>query len=350
MVSVSEPVRPARRGRLLRITAACAVLLALAGYLVVHLVTGGSGPPRCTVRAGGGDGGTYELQPEQAVNAATIEAVGSAKGLPERAITIALATAMQESGLRNIDYGDRDSLGLFQQRPSQGWGDRTQIMDPVYSAGKFYDHLVRVPGYSRLPLTVAAQKVQRSGYPQAYAKHEPNAALLSSALTGRVPASFTCTTGGDDGTPGDPVRVREKLARDFGPDVLPRPAAAAGAQSSPSPSPTARTESGGPDSGGSAGSTAGGDRQASATSPAPSVITIPVGTAAARAGGEPGARGWELAHWAVAHAAELRIAEVSYAGRVWTAEESQRGWRTADGNAAGSGAAGAGDVRITTAR
>ena len=107
-------------------------------------------------------------------------------------MTIALATAMQESGLRNIDHGDRDSLGLFQQRPSQGWGTEQQILDPVYSAGKFYEHLVKVPGYSRLPLTVAAQRVQRSGYPQAYAKHEPDATLLAAALTGRAPAALNC--------------------------------------------------------------------------------------------------------------------------------------------------------------
>lgn len=81
-------------------------------------------------------------------------------------MTIALATALQESALRNIDYGDRDSLGLFQQRPSQGWGTPAQIMDPVYSAGVFYDRLAEVPGYSRLPLTVAAQRVQRSGFPR----------------------------------------------------------------------------------------------------------------------------------------------------------------------------------------
>ncbi len=69
-------------------------------------------------------------------------------------MTIALATAMQESQLRNIGHGDRDSVGLFQQRPSQGWGTFEQIQDPVYSAGRFYDHLAEVPGYSRLPLTV----------------------------------------------------------------------------------------------------------------------------------------------------------------------------------------------------
>ena len=107
------------------------------------------------------------------------------RGLPERALTIALATSLQESRLRNIDHGDRDSLGLFQQRPSQGWGTSQQILDPVYASNEFFDSLVKIQGYSRLPLTVAAQRVQKSGYPQAYAKHEADATMLSAALTGR---------------------------------------------------------------------------------------------------------------------------------------------------------------------
>jgi hypothetical protein len=162
------------------------VLFAVAGYLAVQYVTGGTGDPACEVVSAGGDGAAYEFTPEQAVNAATITAVGTARGLPERAVAIALATALQESGLRNIAHGDRDSLGLFQQRPSQGWGTAKEIQDPTYAAGEFYDHLVKVSGYSRLPLTVAAQRVQRSGYPQAYAKHEQDATLLAAALTGRA--------------------------------------------------------------------------------------------------------------------------------------------------------------------
>lgn len=145
-------------------------------------------------------------------------------------MTIALATAMQESGLRNIDFGDRDSVGLFQQRPSQDWGTVKQIMDPVYSAGEFYRHLAKVPGYSRLPLTVAAQKVQRSGYPQAYAKHEANAARLTGALTGRDGDALTCTESRPvDSTAGGAAKVREKLVREFGPEVLPRTDRAGGA-------------------------------------------------------------------------------------------------------------------------
>src|SRR5919107_1364333 len=85
---------------------------------------------------------------------------------------------MQESTLRNINYGDRDSLGLFQQRPSQGWGTPAQVLDPVYSTKTFLDRLLAVPGWERLPVTVAAQTVQRSAFPDAYAKWEGLAADL----------------------------------------------------------------------------------------------------------------------------------------------------------------------------
>ncbi|MDG4862150.1 heavy metal transporter, partial [Streptomyces sp. T-3] len=213
-----QPPTLFRRGRIIRIAAALVVLLAVAGYLVVQYEGGGKRAPRCTVVSAAGDGATYEMSTQQAVNAATISAVGTSRGMPERAVTIALATALQESGLRNIRHGDRDSLGLFQQRPSQGWGTTEQIMDPVYAAEKFYEHLDKVPGYSRLPLTVAAQRVQRSGFPQAYAKHEPDASLLAAAMTGRAAATFTCEAGtAPDNEPGDPAKVREALTRDFGP-------------------------------------------------------------------------------------------------------------------------------------
>lgn len=170
------------------------MLLALAAYLTFQYVSGGTGAPRCTVVSDRGDGASYEYEftAEQAVNAATISVVGTNRGMPERAVTIALATALQESGLRNIDHGDRDSLGLFQQRPSQGWGTETQVMDPAYAASEFYEHLAKVPDYAELPLTVAAQRVQRSGFPDAYAKHETDAGLLAAALTGRAAGTLTC--------------------------------------------------------------------------------------------------------------------------------------------------------------
>jgi hypothetical protein len=122
------------------------------------------------------------LTGEQATNAATIARVGHARGLPDRAVVIALATAQQESRLRNLDYGDRDSLGLFQQRPSQGWGTPAQVRDPSYAATKFYERLVGVPHWQTRRLTEVAQAVQRSGFPEAYQRWEPMAQSLTMAL------------------------------------------------------------------------------------------------------------------------------------------------------------------------
>ncbi len=96
--------------------------------------------------------------------------------VPARGWTVALATALQESTLRNLNHGDRDSLGLFQQRPSMGWGTPAQVRDPAYAARKFFEGLLAVEGWAGLPVTVAAQRVQRSAFPAAYAKWEGRAA------------------------------------------------------------------------------------------------------------------------------------------------------------------------------
>ncbi|MEU1573161.1 heavy metal transporter [Streptomyces collinus] len=304
-------------------------LLAVAGYLVVQYVTGGSGGPGCNVVSGKGDGASYEFTPEQAVNAATITAVGTARGLPERAVTIALATALQESALRNIKHGDRDSLGLFQQRPSQGWGTPKEIMDPTYSAGEFYDHLVKVPGYTRLPLTVAAQRVQRSGFPQAYAKHEPDAALLAAALTGQSAATLTCEGRPAATRSSGPDGVRAALVRDFGRDVLEPAGAALGGSSAatPTPSPSAPDGSGG------------------------RTVTLPVSADTPSAGGRSlDQRGWQLAHWAVANASELHIARVTYAGREWVAGNTASQWREPSAKGTAGAERDADAVRIVTMR
>ena len=129
----------------------------------------------------------YSLAPDQADNAALMSAVATRRGLPARAATIALATAFQESKLRNIDYGDRDSLGLFQQRPSQGWGTPAQVTDPVYATTIFIERLLEVPGWDSLPVTVAAQTVQRSAFPDAYAKWEALATELVQQLADVAP-------------------------------------------------------------------------------------------------------------------------------------------------------------------
>ena len=129
---------------------------------------------------------------EQVRNAEVIAEVARERQLPDRAIVIALATAQQESRLRNLDYGDRDSLGLFQQRPSQGWGTAAQVQDPAYAAGEFYERLVRVPRRETRRLTDVAQAVQRSAYPDLYQQWEPLAGALTRALDGDGGMTLRC--------------------------------------------------------------------------------------------------------------------------------------------------------------
>ena len=146
----------------------------------------------CT--AGTGDS-TFVFTPEQTQNAAIISSVASTVGLPDHAVTVGLVTALQESKLRNLSYGDRDSIGLFQQRPSQGWGTAQQIASPTYAATAFFTALRKISGWETLDVAVAAQKVQRSADGTAYQQWEPKARALAVALTGQQPASLRCEGG-----------------------------------------------------------------------------------------------------------------------------------------------------------
>jgi murein DD-endopeptidase MepM/ murein hydrolase activator NlpD len=134
------------------------------------------------------DPGGLGLDDEQASNAQIIITVGQQMGVPPRGWVIAIATALQESALRNLPHlgadNDHDSLGLFQQRPSQGWGTPEQISDPVYASTVFYERLLQVGRWQELPLTQAAQQVQRSAFPDAYARHEPQATRIVAAYSG----------------------------------------------------------------------------------------------------------------------------------------------------------------------
>ena len=195
------------RGLVLRnvLLAATAVAVVLA---VVLLVRGHGTPFRSASCRATANGETFELSPEQMANAATIAGISVKRGLPARAATIAIATARQESKLTNVNYGDRDSLGLFQQRPSQGWGTAAQVRDPVYATNAFYDVLVKIDGYRSMEITKVAQKVQRSAFPEAYAEHEPEGRVYASALTGQSVAALTCRLdpssppGGSTAVPG----------------------------------------------------------------------------------------------------------------------------------------------------
>lgn len=154
--------------------------------------------PECTVSADG----TVTLDTAQMANAATIAAVGVRRNLPEQAIVVALATAFQESKLENLDDGDRDSVGLFQQRPSQGWGTVEQIKDPRYAAGRFYSALKKVEGWEEMRVTDAAQEVQRSAYPNAYEKWADESRVLAAALTGRATGAVECSVPEDPAVRG----------------------------------------------------------------------------------------------------------------------------------------------------
>jgi hypothetical protein len=137
---------------------------------------------------------TPTSDPAQLKNAQTIIKVGRQMGLPVRAEVIALATAWQESNLINMSGGDRDSVGLFQQRPSMGWGSYSQVHNPVYAAKQFYSALEAVPDWQSMPLTVAAQTVQASAFPWAYARWEQFADNLVARLTDDTsPTDLNCT-------------------------------------------------------------------------------------------------------------------------------------------------------------
>ncbi|MCX6400932.1 MAG: hypothetical protein NTX33_13515 [Propionibacteriales bacterium] len=266
-----------------------------------NLVGGPDGD--CTVTV---DEHTVEIDAEQAEYASLIASIAVRRGLPARAASIALATAYQESKLDNIDYGDRDSLGLFQQRPSQGWGTREQILDPVYSTNAFYDALVKIDGYEDMEITVAAQKVQRSAFPDAYADHEADGRALASALAGYSPATFTCDLDGGapsadaDLTPnGLTARAnatRKELLERFGNLSLGGYAPE------------------GVDSGHIEGSAHYDGR-------AIDVFVRPISKA-------NNIRGWAMAHYLVANAARLDVRTVIFDDRIWTA--GREGWRDYD--------------------
>ena len=163
------------------------IAMGLAAILLPFLILGGaagatSPPPGQVFCAGAGTGQTIDgttLDAEQVGNTHTIITITADRHLPAHAATIAVATAMQESSLRNLPAGDADSLGLFQQRPSQRGGTRAQIADPVHATTTFLTHLAHVPNWQTIPLTQAAQAVQRSAHPDAYALWQPLAETLT---------------------------------------------------------------------------------------------------------------------------------------------------------------------------
>lgn len=284
--------------------AALVIVLVIATVIGVKSFSGSNTPgvsAECTVPVAGRSGANptnsaaavpVQLEAVQLQNASTISAGGTARGLSARARTIAIATAFQESTLRNLPGGDRDSVGLFQQRPSQGWGTIKQISDPVYAAGKFYDALLEVPDWQRLSLTEAAQAVQYSAFPEAYAKWEGQAVTLVAALGGAEPVTLSCAAGARAPTAAAPQRK-----------ALPGTAAA-------SPALATALAAAQAELGGLKVVSVGGSR---------AVLTQTLRNVDAAQAGRA------LAAWAVAHATGFGITSVSVEGRLWR----QHAWTSA---------------------
>lgn len=292
-----------------------ALVLAAAGFVAFRTGVGPLPDPQgCTATIGGVE---VNLTTEQAENAALIVAMSIKRGMPARAASIALATAYQESKIYNIDHGDRDSIGLFQQRPSQGWGTRKQILDPVYSTNKFYDALENVDGYEQMRVTVAAQTVQRSAFPEAYADHEEDARVLASALTGEATGGrFSCVADSPRGANSDQLDdsglvprasvVREEIQNALGDVSL---------------------------GGFAPGGVSTGHKEGSAhyDGRAIDIFVRPISAANKR-------RGWAIAQYLVAQSDRLSIQTVIFDGKIWTSgARSDQGWRDYSPSSSSSG-------------
>jgi hypothetical protein len=248
-------------------------------------------PPGC--QAGTGPQAT-PLDTEQAGIAATIAAVAARHHLPRQAVTIAYATALQESGMHNLAYGDRDSVGVFQQRPSQGWGTASQLTDPVYATTRFFAALVKVRDYTGLPVDQAAQDVQHSADGAAYQQYAQLAGQLAGYFTGAAPHAVSCwyTPAG----PADLTALTRELTQTFGPD-------------------------------GGAGVSVRITTVRSDKNKENRVAVVRAKRASA----------WAVAGWLVAHSEEYGVSDVVYAGYDWKAAQGTMGWQRAP-KTQGSGA------------
>jgi hypothetical protein len=294
---------PSRRLRALpAIGSALVLVLAAVGYLFFggrHGVTPAAPPPPPGCQAGTGVA-AIPLATDQAGIAATIAGVAVRHRLPRRAVTIAFAAALQESELQNLDYGDRDSVGVFQQRPSQGWGTTAELEDPVYATTKFFAALVRVPGYMKMPVDRAAQDVQHSADGSAYEQWVEVATQLAGYFTGASPGGVSCwySPGGKPDLAG----ALKQLTETFGPQ-------------------------------GTDGVLVGITTDRSAKKTKVAVVHVQ------RDGGP---MAWTVASWLVAHAQQYGISQIRYAGFVWDAGNGSMGWQraSAPGSKAGSPARG----------
>jgi hypothetical protein len=211
--------KPARTDRRSRSAAGIVVVLIVVVVAYLALKPSPQVPTRATACVAGPGGQGLELSTGQAAIAATIAGVASKRHMPDRAVAIAYATALQESKLANLSYGDRDSVGVFQQRPSEGWGTTKQIEDPVYATSRFFEALSAVPNYLHIPIYKAAQAVQHSADGSAYAQYADMGSEMATAFSGSEPRGVWCTYGSAPGRPRL-VAASRTLNTAFGP--LPR--------------------------------------------------------------------------------------------------------------------------------
>ena len=223
-----------------------------------------------------GDGQAIALDTGQAGIAATIAGVAQKQAMPTRAVTVAFAAALQESKLRNLSYGDRDSVGVFQQRPSEGWGPRRDLEDPVYATSRFFQALAKVPGYQQMPVSQAAQAVQHSADGQAYEQYQQMATQMTAAFTGQAPHGVWCWYAQKIGRDARVDAATSGLAHAFGP-------------------------------------------QSTRATVDPGLI-VQVRSAP---------MGWAVAAWLVSHAQQYRIDNLQYEGYQWTAANGKQGWAKA---------------------
>ena len=268
-----QPARASRRSSISAVLVVLAICLVI-GLLAIKLAGKKPPPPRPTACLIGPDNGPVQLSVSQAGIAATIAGVASHRGMPVRAVAVAYATALQESKLANLNYGTLDSVGVFQQRPSEGWGTARQIENPVYATNRFFAALAQVPGYRRLPIYEAAQDVQRSADGSAYAQYSEVGTELARAFTGTQPHEVWCSYGSPVGK-ARLTAARTALNGAFG--------------------------------------TLGRAQQ-----------DDPAGRVDVTSTRE----GWAVASWLVSHAATYGIASVRYAGFQWLASGSGR-WKPA---------------------
>lgn len=207
---------------LLVLTLVCVGLIAGGLYVLRSVDEVQPAPPRASCVAGL-DEVRDRLDVEQAANAATVGGVAFSRDLPEHAVVVAYVTVWQESQFYNLPFGDLDSVGLFQQRPSMDWGDEEELLDPVFASGAFYDELIAVPDYARLPVFEAAQAVQRSADGDYYKPHENRSEMMAEVFSGRAGPAVDCWFPPEEQNDLDLTAAEDEIRRVFGigPNDLP---------------------------------------------------------------------------------------------------------------------------------